>query len=306
MIERNRSSSASIPAWLAAILLAAPPGHVIAEEKKPLDIRDPGADLANFPNSAFTLPRGGFYLEMAPAFFSAESSRLSAQYNWEYMLRYGLFDAVELRLYSQGFSVQGSPNSATGFSPLTLDTKIHLWDEIEAYFLPAAGLEVMVQTTWLGSSAFDAGTEPSFSFNFDQGLPWWDVDLEYNLGAARFQDPDDPTDQVWDFTLSWALQRDVVEDVAVFVNGYHNSSNLPRIGRLADKYVRVCPHSGPCRTEELVQQYSDSAQNYVQHMIGGGTLWTVDDHIAVFGNIGVGLTSSTPPVTAYFGFAWTP
>jgi hypothetical protein len=143
--------------------------------EQPLDIRAPGSDLANFPNSAFTLPRGGFYLESTPVAYAASSSTLSAQYNWEYLVRYGLVDWLELRLYSQGFSVQGSPNSAVGFSPLTFDTKIHFWDEWEEYHLPAAGLEAMVQTQLLGSSAFNAGTEPSFSLKFDQELPRWNT-----------------------------------------------------------------------------------------------------------------------------------
>ena len=138
--------------------------------EQPLDIRAPGSDLANFPNSAFTLPRGGFYLETTPVSYASASSTLASQYNWEYLLRYGLVDWLELRLYSQGFSVQGPPNSAVGFSPLTFDTKIHFWDEWEDYHLPAAGLEVMVQNQLLGSSAFNASTEPSFSLNFDQEL----------------------------------------------------------------------------------------------------------------------------------------
>ena len=119
-----------------------------------LDITNPGSDLANFPNSAFTLPAGGFYLEMTPVNLTSSSKRSSPQYNAEYLLRYGLLDDVEIRLYSQGFTVQGNPNQAVGFSPLTFDSKIHFWDEWKEYYLPAAGLEVLLQTDLLGSSAF--------------------------------------------------------------------------------------------------------------------------------------------------------
>ena len=273
--------------------------------EQPLDIRAPGSDLANFPNSAFTLPRGGFYLETTPVSYASASSTLASQYNWEYLLRYGLVDWLELRLYSQGFSVQGSPNSAVGFSPLTFDTKIHFWDEWEDYHLPAAGLEVMVQTQLLGSSAFNAGTEPSFSLNFDQELPW-DLQVEYNLGAARFEDPNDISQSVWDVTFAWAIQKDIIKDVAVFVNGYYNAANLPRIGRLSDGWVTSCPTPRRCRSEEMIQQTTPLGGNDRQNAVGMGAIWTLNDKISVFTNLAAGTTAPTPSFTGFLGFAWTP
>jgi len=273
--------------------------------EKPLDIRAPGSDLANFPNSAFTLPQGGFYLESTPVAYTTSSSTLASQYNFEYLLRYGLSDWMELRLYSQGFSVQGEPQPATGFSPLTFDTKLHLWDEFEDYFLPAAGLEVLVQTDLLGSSAFQSGTEPSFSMNFDQGLPW-DFQVEYNLGAARFEDPNNTRESVWDFTFSWAIQREVVDDIDVFVNGYYNAANLPRVGRVSEKTVTVCPQAGACRAEEIIQQTTSLGGDENQHAIGVGGIWTVNDHLSLFTNLAAGTTLPTPGFTSFLGFAWTP
>ena len=275
------------------------------EIEKPLDIRAPGSDLANFPNSAFTLPQGGFYLESTPVAYTTSSSTLASQYNFEYLLRYGLFDWMELRLYSQGFSVQGEPQPATGFSPLTFDTKLHLWDEFEDYYLPAAGVEVMVQTDLLGSSAFQSGTEPSFSMNFDQGLPW-DFQIEYNLGAARFENPNNTRESFWDFTFSWAIQREVVEDVDVFVNGYYNAANLPRVGRVSEKTVTVCPKSGSCQAEEIIEQTVSLGGNDSQHAIGVGGIWTVNDHVSLFTNLAAGTTAPTPGFTGFLGFAWTP
>lgn len=275
------------------------------ERKAPLDIRSPGSDLANFPNSAFTLPQGGFYLESTPVAYTTTSSTLASQYNFEYLLRYGLFDWIELRLYSQGFSVQGDPQPATGFSPLTFDTKLHLWDEFEDYFLPAAGLEVMVQTNLLGSSAFQSGTEPAFNMNFDQGLPW-DFQIEYNLGAARFENPNNTRQSIWDFTFSWAIQREVAEDVDVFVNGYYNAANLPRVGRVSEKTVTVCPKTGSCRPEEIIQQTRSLGGDDNQHAIGVGGIWTVNDNISLFTNLAAGTTAPTPGFTGFLGFAWTP
>ena len=272
----------------------------------PLDIRAPGSDLANFPNSAFTLPKGGFYLEMAPLAYASRSSTLASQYNFEYLIRYGLFDWWELRLYSQGFSVQGNPQPARGFSPITFDTKIHFWDELEDYYLPAAGLEVMLQTTWLGGSAFNSGTEPSFSLNFDQGLPWWDLQLEYNVGAARFEDPQDISKSLWDVTFAWAIQKEVIKDVSVFINGYYNGANLPRIGRLSDTWVTTCPSATSCQPGEIVSQTSQLGGNDKQSAIGAGGIWTLNDKVSLFANFAGGLTRPTPSFISFVGFAWTP
>lgn len=271
-----------------------------------LDIRTPGSDLANFPNSAFTLPEGGFYLEMTPVSYTGSSSTLSAQYNWEYLLRYGFTDWLELRLYSPGFSVQESPNSAVGFSPLTFDTKIHFWDEVADYYLPAAGLEVLLQTQVLGGSAFNAGLEPAFSFNFDQTLPY-EIQIEYNLGAARFENPQNIDESVWDVTFSWAIQREVIEDVDLFVNGYTNAANLPRTGRLSDKYSTRCPRfSKICREQELIRHTLHQGGDDSQHMLGVGGLWAVTDHTSLFANLAGGLNAKTPDLMGYMGFAWTP
>ena len=298
--------------WLGGAVLVAAPlfalGHDDTKEdiEQPLDIRAPGSDLANFPNSAFTLPKGGFYLETTPVSHASSSSTLASQYNWEYLLRYGLVDWLELRLYSQGFSVQGAPNSAVGFSPLTFDTKIHFWDEWENYHLPAAGLEVMVQTQLLGSSAFNAGTEPSFSLNFDQELPWWGLQIEYNIGAARFENPNDISQSVWDVTFAWAIQKEITEDVAVFVNGYYNAANLPRIGRLSDTWVTTCPKPNNCRPEEEVRQTTSLSGNDRQNAVGLGTIWTLNDKVSLFTNLAAGTTAPTPSFTGFLGLAWTP
>ena len=266
----------------------APAHEDIKEEiEQPLDIRAPGSDLANFPNSAFTLPSGGFYLETSPVSYSGRSSTLVPEYNWEYLLRYGLFDWLELRLYSPGFSVQGSPESAVGFSPLTFDTKLHFWNEFEAYHLPAAAFEFELETEVLGSTAFNSGLEPAFSINFDQALPW-DVQIEYNLGAARFIEVNNTTTKQWDITFAWAIQREVVKDLALFLNGYYQAADLPRVGKLTGGGTSALGRvSG-------------------QNALGLGGLWTINDHLAMFTNLAAGTTAVTPNFIGYVGFAWTP
>lgn len=272
-----------------------------SEADQLLDIRTPGADLANFPNSAYTLPKGGFYLETAPYSMSGASSNAAWQYNAEYLLRYGLMDNWEIRLYSQGISVQGKPEPAVGFSPLTFDTKIHFWNEVPSWYFPAAGLEMLLQTNLLGSPEFNGGLEPSFSFNFDQSL-FWDLALEYNVGAARFQSPDDITEEVWDVTIQWALQKDITEEIALFVNAYHNGASLPRFTRYAEKTSCSVtdPNTGNCQVTGL------AGTTYTQHVLGWGGIWTPNDNVSLFANLAAGITGNSPQYVTYAGFAWTP
>lgn len=308
----NASGFRVRPTGLLLLLVALSPAALLANPEseedatQPLDIRTPGGDLANFPNSAYTLPKGGFYLETSPLTFTASSKTQSQQFNSEYLLRYGLFDFWEIRLYSQGFSMQGAPNGAVGFSPLTFDTKIHLLNEQEDWHLPAAGLEVLLQTDLLGTAAFNSGLEPAVSINFDQGL-FWDLELEYNIGAARFEDSQDTSKSLWQPTFAWAVQRDVVEDFAVFLNGYYNAASLPRIGRDSDRRARVCPAPGKsCRVEELVSQTATLGGNQSQHAIGGGAIWTLSDKTSVYFNLATGVNDVTPSIISFCGFAWTP
>ena len=79
------------------------------ESRQPLSIRDPGPDTANYPNGPNTLPRGGVYLEMSPVFFTAPITTIQpASYNAEFLLRLGLTDRVEFRVYSSGFTWQAA------------------------------------------------------------------------------------------------------------------------------------------------------------------------------------------------------
>lgn len=140
------------------------------------DIANPGPDLANFPNSAFTLPQGRAYMELSPFTFYGSATGQSVQYNFEYLLRYGVTDDIELRLFGNGVSWNGGEKPAWGFAPLAFDTKIQMWTEKPEYFIPAAGFEAYLQTEWLGNAPFNGGTQPSFMFNFDQSLPY-DIDF---------------------------------------------------------------------------------------------------------------------------------
>ncbi|QJD29402.1 transporter [Methylococcus geothermalis] len=243
------------------------------------DIGNPGPDLANFPNSAFTLPSGRAYVEFVPFTYYGTSHSSPAQYNTEFLLRYGLTDDIELRLFGNGVAWQGGSHSGWGFSPIAFDTKINVWLEKPDYFLPALGIEAYIQTQWLGSAPFDSGTQPSISFNFDQSLPF-DIDLEYNLGATRTQQR--PGQNEWEFVFQWALQRDLFDkDFAAFIHGYYNATTLPRL-----------PHSQAPVSDDLTQD-----------AVGAGLIWTVNSRFAMWAQSAAGTTRNSPSLISSLGLA---
>ena len=246
------------------------------------DIANPGPDLANFPNSAFTLPQGRAYVELSPFTYYGTSKASPAQYNTEFLLRYGVTDDIELRLFGNGVSWSGGPNPTWGFSPLAFDTKIQLWTEKPEWFLPAAGLEMYIQTTWLGSAAFDGGTQPSFTFNFDQSLPF-DIDFEYNLGTTRSLTPAGINE--WQFSFQWAFQRDLFsKDFAVFVHGFYNAMTLPRLPNAV-----------------VMPGQTDGKEK--QNAVGAGFIWTANRRFALYGQTSGGTSQFTPSLISYLGFA---
>ena len=161
--------------WTRFLAEAFPEGLDPDRSLAPPTIRDPGPDTANYPNGPNTLPRGGIYLEWSPVFFTGAITTVQPQtYNAEFLLRMGLTDRFEFRLYSSGFTWQAAglgAGATTGFSPLIFDTKIHLWEENEDWFIPATGIEAFVQTPW-GSPAFDSGTQPGIMMLFRNTLFW--------------------------------------------------------------------------------------------------------------------------------------
>ena len=229
-------------------------------------IQTPGADLANFPNSAFTLPQGRAYLESSSYNYSSRTRNdTPAQTSSGYLLRYGLLDDLEVRLMSKGYTWVDNENKTNGLSPQILDVKWHLLDENKDSSLPAIGIEVSVQSNW-GAGAFKSNYWlPALSLNFDQTLPF-DIALEYNLGFISQENAQGKKE--YQLALSWALQREVFEDVAVFVNGYTNTGN-----------------------------------GLTASAVGAGLQWTPLQRVAFFTNLSAGLTQITPNFSALVGFA---
>lgn len=250
------------------------------------DIANPGPDLANFPNSAFTLPQGRVYLEFSPFTYYGLAQGSPEQYNMEFLLRYGATDNIELRVFGNGPAWTGGPYSDWSFSPLAFDTKIQLWTEKPDIYVPAAGFEAYIQTQWLGNSATNSGTQPGFTFNFDQSLPL-DIDLEYNIGAIRSQNY--LRENEWSLSFQWALQRDFFDgDIALFVHGFLNAMTLPRLPN-----VEIPP----------ADRAFEDVSSLKQDAIGGGFVWTIDTRVAMYGQTSAGLNKYTPALISFVGFA---
>jgi hypothetical protein len=249
-----------------------------------VNIRDPDPDTANFPNGAYTVPKGRIYIENSPLGLYAISrdGTQPANYQWEYLLRYGLTDNLEFRLFSNGLTYQSAlENQASvfGYSPLAFDFKANFWEENTRYFIPAMGMEVYLQTDF-GSGAFNGGTQPSINLLFDQSLPF-EVGFEYNFGLNGVRNNDDAIS--YQFSFQWSLQRELFTDFDVFFHGFYNAASLPR----------------------LIRYQNPQVDNSIPAMLvlGGGAIWTLNDRVAVFGSFNLGATDAAPRTIALLGFA---
>lgn len=249
-----------------------------------VDIRDPDPDTANFPNGAYTLPKGRLYIENSPVgFYSA--SRNGGQprvYQWEYLIRYGLTDNLEFRVFSNGITDQGAHGlhpEIVGYSPLAFDFKANFWEENTRYHIPAMGVEIYLQTSVFGSSAFNAGTQPSINLLFDQSLPLG-IGFEYNFGITGAQD--NLGQIAYQFSYQWSFQREVVKDFDVFIHGFYNAAALPRIS-----------------------QFQSAAHAEIPNVtvVGLGGIWTVNNRLSLFGSYNFGVTPAAPTTIALMGFA---
>jgi Putative MetA-pathway of phenol degradation len=253
-----------------------------------IDIRDPDPDTANFPNGAYTLAKGRMYIENSPLGLYGASKNSPRVYQWEYLLRYGLTDNLELRIFSNGYTAQasqGKQKATTGNSPLAFDFKINFWEENLKYHIPAMGVEIYIQTPF-GSPAFNAGTQPSINLLFDQSLPLG-VGFEYNFGIAGVQNGLGLTK--YQFNFAWSFQREVVKDFDIFVHGYYNESGLPRT--IQFRHVK-----------DLATLEAQAAIPAV-NVVGVGAIKTVNDRFAIFGSYNFGTTSGSPHTIALTGFA---
>ncbi len=267
----------------------APPAEGKEPEPWP-NIGEPGPDMGDFPNSAFTLPKGRVYVEMAPATFVNSSRQNPPVYLWPFLLRYGVTDDVEFRIFGNGLTHTGGSSPFTGFSPLNLDLKVHLWDQRKEWFIPAVSLEAYVLTTW-GSPQLQGGWQPSLNLNFDLPIAK-KLNLEWTLGYSGVQEAINiqtqerfvPSFNILipgihrqfspnfnQFKAQWAIEYEVTDRLEVFFHGFHNGAILLNLG------------SG--------------------EMVGAGMFWKFNPRLTFFGSANTGLTPNLPSFAAQAGFA---
>ena len=255
------------------------------------DISKPGADFGDYPNSAYTLPKGRAYLEIAPINYLGKDRHNSASNSYNYLFRYGVTDDVEFRLTGSGLTTVFDPNTTVvGFAPLIIDTKIHLWDDQMDKLIPAASFEAFLQTN-LASPTFQSGFQPSINMNLD--FPFTkDTNVEMTFGYSGVQDAvrviggerfiprlghNIPTLSKSNlnvnlFSFQWALEQQVTEKFQVFLQGYYNGD-----------------------------VFRQSAQGRV---VGVGYFYQFDKRATFFNSYNAGLDPSTPSFSSQVGFAF--
>lgn len=271
----------------------APPDDPPAPDKPPVpwpDISQPGPDLGDFPNSAFTLPKGKAYFEMAPFTLGGPDAENPSSYTTPFLLRYGATDDVELRIFGSGFTKVYGSHPETGFSPIALDTKIHMWDQNNDWFIPAMSLEAYIQTNW-GTKAFDGGWQESIALNFDLLLTK-KTNLEWTIGYSGVQDAVNVVTgnrfkprhhflvpsvhranlNVYQLSIQWALEHELTEKLQVFTHGFYNGGIL-------------------------IQQGAGI-------MVGAGAFWKFSPRLIGWGSCNAGLTPADPDVLGQIGFAY--
>jgi hypothetical protein len=269
-----------------------PPPDPAAKPPAPWpDISQPGPDLGDFPNSAYTLPKGRAYVEMAPFTLGGPDEENPSSYTWVYLLRYGVTDDVEFRIFGSGLTHIFGSNPQTGFSPVCLDTKIHLWDQNNDWLLPAVSLEAYIQTDW-GTKAFSGGWQESIALNFDL-LLLEKTNLEWTIGYTGVQDAVNVVTgnrfvprhhfisqtvqrrnlNVNQLSIQWALEQEITERLQLFFHGYYNGGILIRQG--------------------------------AGITVGAGAFWKFSPRLIGWGSVNAGLTPVDSPVLVQLGFAFT-
>jgi hypothetical protein len=260
------------------------------EARKWPDINEPGPDLGDFPNSSQTLPKGRAYVEFSPVTLFNGSRQSPPGYFTQYLLRYGLTDDVEFRVFGNGITSLGGPSPTTGFSPLNLDMKIHLWNDRKEWLIPAMSFEAYLQTTW-GSSQFNSGYQPSIGLNFD--LPVTKkINLEWTFSYHGVQQAINiNTGEIFipglnflipgihrtfnlnfnQFASQFAIEYEVNDQLELFFHGFHNRAFLFSLG--------------------------------TGEMVGVGAFLKFNSSLKAFGSINTGLTPTLPSVAGQLGFA---
>ena len=235
------------------------------------NIREPGPDSFNFPNSAYAVPVGVAYLESTPYTYRRYHNSPVITYLTPFLLRVGIFSKVELRLSGSGITTDITPHGTKhGYSPLIFGFKHNWWEEDRDSFIPAAGLEVEVQTDLGSSYLATPQTQPGYSLNFDHSLPL-DFVFEWNIGSTYGAKIDGG--RVMQFNFEYSLQGPILDNFEMFIHGFVNT-----------------PATGT--------RFKDGS------MVGIGGIWYVARRLAVYGSYSHGLTPESIRLLEQLGLAF--
>jgi len=253
------------------------------------DMDDPGPDLGDFPNSAYTLPRGRCYIEYAPFSLEGPDEETPSSYTTPFLLRYGVTDDVEFRIFGSGYTRVYGKSQAEGFSPIAFDMKIHCWDDRREWLVPAMSFEAYLQSDF-GTKEFSGGWQTSINLNFD--LPVAEkTNIEWTIGYSGVQDAVNVVTgrrfvprhrikvpvihrenlNVNLFSVQWAIEQEITDKIEVFYHGYFNGAIL-------------------------FQQGAGT-------MMGFGMFYKFTDRLMGFGSMNFSLDDSLPPLFGQVGFA---
>lgn len=254
------------------------------------DILNPGPQLPTYPTNTGTLPQGRSYLEFVPFNYEGSTGGEQGKYYTQYMAHVGATDNLEFRVFGSGWTWNEGQDSHTAFSPLSFSAVVSFWGEQEDFpYLPAFSVETVVNTQWLGNSDTNSGTNPGIQFAFSKDIPF-DTNLNISLGPMRSRldlgsDGQHLYQEHWDFLFQWALQKDLIENkLAIFLHGYYNGTAA----------ASIPPEGVPGLA---------GMNNVGKSVVGGGLIWTVTDRLSMFGQVSGGISSDSPSIVSWSGFA---
>ena len=210
-----------------------------------VDIRDPDPDTANFPNGAYTLPKGRVYIENSPVGFYGRSSasRSPVQLGIPVSLRHDRQprvphllqrpdrdqgqerDGRRSRLWpSTSRSTSGKRTPSTGCPPWGSSSTSRPRSARPHSTAALSHRSICSSTTrclWGSAMSTTSASQGA------QGI----------LG-----------ENVYQFSYQWSLQRQVVQDFDVFWQGFYNATALPRVRQFTQPQMRLpsSHQSYPC------------------------------------------------------------
>jgi hypothetical protein len=220
------------------------------------DIRNPGPDTPDFPDSSLTVPPGVVYVEYGNQFLRFHPAGLLSTnfYQGALLVRVGMWSELEMRIYGAPFVDQFDPqfppgtllalfagvrnrqfgrasfgvaNVATsnntlptsGLSPMGLGVKKTFWKEQDDSWLPGFGVE-LGSSIPMGNPAFNPGVGFFYAaFNFDKQIGEL-FDFNFTYSPSQNLNTDNQMFLQHIFQWSFSKEFDFLKNVEFFTHGF--------------------------------------------------------------------------------------